>query len=55
MDDDRRNRLYPLKEHQMFLPLWRAVPQPKDGMLEMPTAPGLGLEFEEAAIEKYHA
>jgi L-alanine-DL-glutamate epimerase-like enolase superfamily enzyme len=24
-------------------------------MLDMPTAPGLGLEFDEAAIEKYRA
>jgi L-alanine-DL-glutamate epimerase-like enolase superfamily enzyme len=38
-----------------LFPLWRAVPQPKDGMLAMPTAPGLGLEFDEAAIEKYRA
>src|ERR1041385_6062040 len=38
-----------------LFPLWRAVPQPKDGMLDMPTAPGLGLEFDEAAIEKYRA
>jgi L-alanine-DL-glutamate epimerase-like enolase superfamily enzyme len=38
-----------------LFPLWRAVPQPKDGMLDMPTAPGLGLEFDEAAIAKYRA
>src|ERR1041384_3882252 len=38
-----------------LFPLWRAVPPPKDGMLDMPTAPGLGLEFDEAAIEKYRA
>jgi L-alanine-DL-glutamate epimerase-like enolase superfamily enzyme len=38
-----------------LFPLWRAVPQPRDGMLDMPTAPGLGLEFDEAAIEKYRA
>jgi L-alanine-DL-glutamate epimerase-like enolase superfamily enzyme len=31
------------------------VPQPTDGMLDLPTAPGLGLEFDEAAIEKYKA
>jgi L-alanine-DL-glutamate epimerase-like enolase superfamily enzyme len=38
-----------------LFPLWRAVPLPVDGMLEMPTAPGLGLEFDDAAIEKYRA
>jgi L-alanine-DL-glutamate epimerase-like enolase superfamily enzyme len=31
------------------------VPQPRDGMLDMPAAPGLGLEFDEAAIAKYRA
>src|SRR5437660_789414 len=35
--------------------LWRAVPPPGDAMLLMPTAPGLGLEFDDAAIEKYRA
>ncbi len=25
-----------------LFPLWRAVPQPRDGMLDMPAAPGLG-------------
>src|SRR2546423_9600801 len=35
--------------------LWRDVPQPKNGMLEMPTASGLGLEFDGASIEKYRA
>src|SRR6267378_2290265 len=38
-----------------LFPLWRAVPQPKGGMLDMPAAPGLGLEFDEAAIAKYRA
>jgi len=38
-----------------LFPLWRAVPQPRDGMLDMPAAPGLGLEFDEAAIAKYRA
>ena len=38
-----------------LFPLWRTVPQPKDGMLDMPAAPGLGLEFDEAAIAKYRA
>src|SRR6202163_3797607 len=28
-----------------LFPLWRAVPQPVDGMLVMPTGPGLGLKF----------
>jgi L-alanine-DL-glutamate epimerase-like enolase superfamily enzyme len=35
--------------------LWKAVPEPKDGMLAMPTAPGLGLEFDQSAIDKYRA
>ena len=38
-----------------LFPLWKAVPQPVNCMLEMPTAPGLGLEFDEAAIAKYRA
>src|SRR6266853_6681774 len=38
-----------------LFPLWKAVPQPVDGLLAMPTAPGLGLEFDQAAIEKYRA
>src|SRR6266852_1982618 len=38
-----------------LFPLWRAVPQPVDGMLAMPTAPGLGLEFDQAAIDRYRA
>ncbi len=38
-----------------LFPLWQAVPQPVDGMLAMPTAPGLGLEFDQGAIEKYRA
>src|SRR6267378_489450 len=38
-----------------LFPLWRAVPQPVDVMLAMPTAPGLGLEFDQAAIDKYRA
>jgi L-alanine-DL-glutamate epimerase-like enolase superfamily enzyme len=38
-----------------LFPLWRGVPQPVDGMLEMPAAPGLGLEFDDSAIEKYRA
>jgi L-alanine-DL-glutamate epimerase-like enolase superfamily enzyme len=38
-----------------LFPLWKAVPQPVNGMLEMPQSPGLGLEFDEAAIAKYRA
>ena len=35
--------------------LWEAVPEPKDGLLDMPTAPGLGLSFDETAFAKYRA
>jgi len=38
-----------------LFPLWKAVPEPIDGDLLMPTAAGLGLEFDEAAIRKYAA
>jgi L-alanine-DL-glutamate epimerase-like enolase superfamily enzyme len=38
-----------------LFPLWKSVPEPVDGDLLMPTAPGLGLEFDEAAIAKYRA
>src|SRR5438477_8574563 len=38
-----------------LFPLWQAVPQPEGGMLLMPSAAGLGLEFEQAAIAKYRA
>jgi L-alanine-DL-glutamate epimerase-like enolase superfamily enzyme len=38
-----------------LFPLWQAVPQPVEGMLAMPTAPGLGLEFDQGAIDKYRA
>src|ERR1700724_3699006 len=38
-----------------LFPLCRAVPEAVEGMLEMPSAPGLGLEFDQAAIEKYRA
>jgi len=31
------------------------VPEVKDGMLDMPSAPGLGLEFDESAFAKYRA
>ena len=36
-----------------LFPLWKEVPQPVDGDLLMPTAPGLGLEFDQGAIDKY--
>ena len=35
--------------------LWKSVPEPVDGMLLMPTAPGLGLEFDQTAIDRYRA
>jgi L-alanine-DL-glutamate epimerase-like enolase superfamily enzyme len=35
--------------------LWEAVPEPKNGLLDMPTAPGLGLKFDESAFQKYRA
>ncbi|HEU0216250.1 MAG TPA: mandelate racemase/muconate lactonizing enzyme family protein [Stellaceae bacterium] len=35
--------------------LWKSVPEVKDGMLDMPSAPGLGLEFDETAFTKYRA
>src|SRR5579862_6053441 len=38
-----------------LFPLWKAVPVPVDGDLLMPQAPGLGLEFDEAAIDRYRA
>jgi L-alanine-DL-glutamate epimerase-like enolase superfamily enzyme len=38
-----------------LFPLWKAVPEPVDGDLLMPQAPGLGLEFDEAAITRYRA
>jgi len=38
-----------------LFPLWEAVPQPQAGELAMPTAPGLGLRFDEGAIRRYRA
>ena len=35
--------------------LWEAVPLPQDGELAMPTAPGLGLDFNEEAIRRFGA
>src|SRR5205809_850380 len=34
---------------------WKSVPEPVDGLLAMPTGPGLGLEFDQAAIDKHRA
>jgi L-alanine-DL-glutamate epimerase-like enolase superfamily enzyme len=31
------------------------VPEPKNGLLDMPTAPGLGVKIDEAAFNKYKA
>jgi L-alanine-DL-glutamate epimerase-like enolase superfamily enzyme len=33
--------------------LWEEVPQPTNGELAMPIAPGLGLKFDEQAIRRY--
>ena len=38
-----------------LFPLWKSVPEPVRGDLMMPEAPGLGLEFDEAAIARYRA
>jgi L-talarate/galactarate dehydratase len=35
--------------------LFEEVPQPQDGELAMPTAPGLGLKFNQATIDRYRA
>jgi L-alanine-DL-glutamate epimerase-like enolase superfamily enzyme len=35
--------------------LFEEVPQPHNGELVMPTAPGLGLKFDRAAIDRYRA
>ena len=35
--------------------LFKAVPVPQAGMLAMPSAPGLGLEFDQAAIDRFRA
>ena len=34
-----------------LFPLWKEVPNPVNGDLMMPTTPGLGLEFDQGAIE----
>src|ERR1700751_1816080 len=36
-------------------PLFKEVPEQQNGELAMPTAPGLGLKFDRAAIERYKA
>jgi L-alanine-DL-glutamate epimerase-like enolase superfamily enzyme len=33
--------------------LWQKVPVPQNGLLAMPTAPGLGLEFSADAIRRF--
>jgi L-alanine-DL-glutamate epimerase-like enolase superfamily enzyme len=38
-----------------LFPVWKSVPQPVNGLLAMPTAAGLGLEFDQQAIDKYRA
>ncbi|HTT80613.1 MAG TPA: mandelate racemase/muconate lactonizing enzyme family protein [Stellaceae bacterium] len=38
-----------------LFPLWKSVPEPVRGDLTMPEAPGLGLEFDDAAIARYRA
>ena len=35
--------------------LWETVPEPKDGLLDLPSAPGLGLRFDATAFAKYRA
>ena len=35
--------------------LFEEVPEPVNGELAMPTAPGLGLRFDQAAIDRYKA
>jgi L-alanine-DL-glutamate epimerase-like enolase superfamily enzyme len=34
-------------------PLFKQVPEQQNGELTMPTAPGLGLEFDQATIDRY--
>jgi L-alanine-DL-glutamate epimerase-like enolase superfamily enzyme len=36
-------------------PLFKQVPEQQDGELVMPTAPGLGLEFDQATLDRYRA
>ncbi len=33
--------------------LWEEVPVPQNGLLAMPTAPGLGLKFNEETIARF--
>jgi L-alanine-DL-glutamate epimerase-like enolase superfamily enzyme len=37
------------------LHLYREPPQPQDGFLAVPQRPGLGLEFDDAALRRYAA
>ena len=36
-----------------LMPLFKEVPMQQNGELAMPTAPGLGLEFDQATIDRY--
>src|SRR6202008_2572684 len=36
-----------------LVPLFEEVPRPQNGELVMPTAPGLGLKFDQATLERY--
>jgi L-alanine-DL-glutamate epimerase-like enolase superfamily enzyme len=38
-----------------LVPLFKEVPVMQNGELAMPTTPGLGLEFDQATIERYRA
>ena len=38
-----------------LVPLFKQVPEQQNGELAMPTAPGLGLEFDQATLDRYKA
>ncbi len=38
-----------------LVPLFKEVPLQRDGELAMPSAPGLGLEFDQATLDRYKA
>ncbi|MBV8889104.1 MAG: mandelate racemase/muconate lactonizing enzyme family protein [Alphaproteobacteria bacterium] len=38
-----------------LFPIWQQVPQPQQGDLLMPTAPGIGLAFDQHAIDRFRA
>ena len=38
-----------------LVPLFKEVPEQQNGELAMPTAPGLGLEFDQATLDRYRA